>query len=272
MSIPKLVNVSAGQVVYAKEQGGSREEPYCAQGGGAVDSGFSKFKNFIGLAGLPEGEALMGEKAASLYNNLSICAEINNKLVLARDYCSKADAMMKLTSASLSNAGAPLALALLMGASSATFAADYFDGQQLGVFTERHYSERDRPWRDKSSDPKIDNLAKTGLRSLRADVNSIRAEDLDAALAQARGSDLPVLAFLDVEAKSDTIDLHTMVRIEMALRLQFLSSDDGSVLGESSDFDEVKGLDIEQALPELVEVSSIATMAEEAGRKACKSG
>ncbi len=160
-SIPKLVDVSTGQVVYAKEQGGTREERYCARGGGAVDSNFSKFKSFIGQAGLPEGGVMMaeimdeamnsftadiapqscmqrmnvlddpeglsnetsidqfegavafmktgrydracptwqtleasGEKAVSLFNNLSICAEIDNQLILARDYCSKADVML----------------------------------------------------------------------------------------------------------------------------------------------------------------------------------
>ena len=160
-SIPKLVDVSTGQVVYAQEQGGTREERYCANGGGAVDGGLSRLKSFIGQGGLPEGEAMMGqiiddamgsfvadiapqacmkrmnvlddpeglsdeatvqqfegavafmksgrydracptwqaleasgEKAVSLYNNLSICAEIENQLVLARDYCSKADDML----------------------------------------------------------------------------------------------------------------------------------------------------------------------------------
>lgn len=160
-SIPKLVDVSTGQVVYAEEQGGSREERYCPNGGGAVDGGLSQLKSLIGQGGLPEGDAMMaeimedamasfaadiapqscmkrmnvladaeglsegasveqfegavafmksgrydracptwqtleasGERAVSLYNNLAICAEIENELVLARDYCSKADDML----------------------------------------------------------------------------------------------------------------------------------------------------------------------------------
>lgn len=160
-SIPKLVDVGTGQVVYAKEQGGSREERYCPRGGGGVDGGLSQLKSFIGQGGLPEGEAMMtgimdaamtsftadiapqscmkrmnvladseglsndasidqfegavafmksgrydracpawqtleasGEKTVSLYNNLSICAEIDNQLVLARGYCSKADVLL----------------------------------------------------------------------------------------------------------------------------------------------------------------------------------
>ncbi len=180
--------------------------------------------------------------------------------------------MMRTASRSCPRGSRSLVLALLICAPSSALAADCFDGQRIGLFTERHYAELDRPWRDKTNDPKIDNRAKTALRSLRADITLVRADALETALAQARGNDLPVLAFLDVEASSSKIEMQTMVNIETALRLQFLKSGDGSVLGESSDFDEVKGLDIEQALPQLVEVSSIATMAKEAGRKACKTG
>lgn len=168
--------------------------------------------------------------------------------------------------------GAAFALALLTSASSVAVAADCFDGLRIGLFSERHYGELDKPWRDQTSDPKIDHAAKTALRGLRADVSLIRAKALDAALAQARGNELPVLAFLDVEAESSAIEMQSMVNIATTIRLQFLDSGNGSVLGESSDFDEVRGLNIEQALSDLIEVSSIATMAEEAGRKACKSG
>ncbi len=180
--------------------------------------------------------------------------------------------MMRTAFTSPPGAGATLALALLMSAPSAAFAADCFDGQRIGLFTARHYSELNRPWRDQTNDPKIDHAAKTALRSLRANVGLVQAATLDAALAQARGNDLLVLAFLDVEAGSSEIEMQSMVNIATTLRLQFLNSGDGSVLGESSDFDEFKGLDIEQALPELLEVSSIAAMAEEAGRKACRNG
>ena len=165
-----------------------------------------------------------------------------------------------------------LALALVAVAPKGAFAADCFDDLRIGLFTERHYGELDRPWRDRTNDPKIDSLAKTALRSLRADVSLVKAEALDSALAQARGNNLPVLAYLDVEAKSDALERQALVNIKTSLRLQVLNSGDGAVLGESTDFDEVKGLDIEQALPELVEVSSLSIMAEEAGRKACKNG
>ena len=62
-----------------------------------------------------------------------------------------------------------------------------------------------------------------------------------------------------------------MVTIETATKLQFLNSDDGHVLGESSDFGKSAGLDIEQALPELLQ-PTLAAMTEEAARAACKNG
>jgi len=161
-AIPKLVDVSTGQVVYAEEHSGTREERYCPNGGGGVDGGISSIKSLVGQGGLPEGRTMMDElldkamtdfvadvapqscmkrmnvmddtdqlgdelaadkfeaavafvktgrydracpawqtmeqsgvKAVSLYNNLAICAEIEDKLVVARDYCSKADAMLE---------------------------------------------------------------------------------------------------------------------------------------------------------------------------------
>ena len=161
-AIPKLVDVSTGQVVYAEEHSGSLEERYCPNGGGFVDGGISGIKSLVGQGGLPEGQTMMnqlldkamtdfvadvaprscmkrmnvmddtdqfpdelaaekfeaavafmktgrydracpawqtmeqsGIKTVSLYNNLAICAEIEDRLVVARDYCSKADAMLE---------------------------------------------------------------------------------------------------------------------------------------------------------------------------------
>lgn len=177
---------------------------------------------------------------------------------------------MALMSSSCS--GAALVIALLTIVPSTALAADCFDGLRIGLFTERHYSERDKPWRDRTNDPKIDHAAKTALRSLRADISLTEAKTLEAALLQARGGGLPVLAYLDVEAQSAKSDVKTMVDVEAVLRLQFLNAGNGAVLGESTDFETAKGLDIEQVLPKLVEVSSLSTMAEEAGRNACKNG
>ena len=159
-SIPKLVDVSTGQVVYAEEHSDNKEERYCPNGSG-VDSSFSAMKSFIGKGGLPEGHIMMGqildkamtnfvadiapkscmkkmnimdeteglsddltaekfeaavafmksgrydracpswqaleasgEEAVSLYNNLAICAEIEDKLIVAKGYCSKADSLL----------------------------------------------------------------------------------------------------------------------------------------------------------------------------------
>ena len=88
------------------------------------------------------------------------------------------------------------AISLLLASSSAVHGADCFDDQKIGLFTERHYSELDAATRDRASDPKIDHLAKTALRSTRADVISIKADSKEAALSQARGEKLAVLAFI----------------------------------------------------------------------------
>ena len=159
-SIPKLVDVSTGQVVYAEEHSGTREERYCPNSGG-VDGSISAIKSFVGQGGLPEGHVMMaglldkamtdftadiapkscmkkmnimdetegfsdeataekfeaavafmksgrydracpawqtleasGEEAVSLYNNLAICSEIDDKLISAKSYCAKADALL----------------------------------------------------------------------------------------------------------------------------------------------------------------------------------
>lgn len=159
-SIPKLVDVSTGQVVYAEEHGNSQEQIYCPGGSGS-GGGLATLTSLTGGGGLKEGSSMMGEildqamtafvtdvaprsclkkmnvmddtdglsnestlekfeaavafmktgrhdracpawqsleasgeKAISLYNNLAICSEINDELVVARDYCAKADAML----------------------------------------------------------------------------------------------------------------------------------------------------------------------------------
>jgi len=168
-----------------------------------------------------------------------------------------------------------MATSLLFTSTATVHAADCFDGQRIGLFTERHYSELDAATRDRASDPKINHLAKTALRATRADVISIKAESKENALSQARGDKLAVLAFLNVEARSQDIPMQfgktDMVTVETATTLQFLSSNNGRVLGESSDFGKSAGLDIEQALPELLQ-PILASMAEEAAGAACKNG
>lgn len=168
-----------------------------------------------------------------------------------------------------------MATGLLLVSTATSHAVDCFDGQRIGLFTERHYSELDAATRDRTGDPKIDHLAKTALRGTRADVISIKAESKESALSQARGDKLAVLAYLDVEAESQAIQMQfgqtDMVTIETAAKLQFLSSSDGRVLGESSDFGKSAGLDIEQALPELLE-PTLTSMAKEAARAACRNG
>ena len=160
-AIPKLVDVESGQIVYAEEIGGLKEERYCESGGGFLDGGISSIKGKIGIGGQADEASTLnnliqtamidfandiaplacnkkmnimeamdgfsseltadefdgavafmktgrydracpawrsletrGEKTVALYNNLSLCAEIENKLPAARQYCSKADAML----------------------------------------------------------------------------------------------------------------------------------------------------------------------------------
>ena len=94
------------------------------------------------------------------------------------------------------------ATGLLLVSTAASHAVDCFDGQRIGLFTERHFSELDAATRNRASDPKIDHLAKTALRGTRADVISIKAESKESALSQARSDKLAALAYLDVEAES----------------------------------------------------------------------
>jgi len=172
------------------------------------------------------------------------------------------------------------ALALIFGLAAVTApkslaAADCFDDLRIGLFTERHYNELDARTRSKAGDAKIDHMATNALRGTRANVVSVSADTKENAVKQARGDGLPVLAYLDVEANSHEIEMQfgqtSMVTIETAARLQFLSSANGDVLGESSDFGKSAGLDIEQALPDMLQ-PTLASMAEEAAREACKNG
>jgi len=181
-----------------------------------------------------------------------------------------------LTSRRLSTGTITLAMmGSIFGQATAAIADDCFDNQRIGLYTERHYSELDAKTRNKAGDPKIDHMATTALRGTRANVVSIRADTRENAVILARDDGLPVLVFLDVEAGSFEIEMQfgqtNLVTIEAAARLQFLSSANGTVLGESSDFGKSSGLDIEQALPAMLQ-PTLASMAEEAAREACKNG
>ena len=57
------------------------------------------------------------------------------------------------------------ATGLLLVSTAASHAVDCFDGQRIGLFTERHFSELDAATRNRASDPKIDHLAKTALEN-----------------------------------------------------------------------------------------------------------
>lgn len=166
-------------------------------------------------------------------------------------------------------------VSLIFGSTSTAVATDCFDDQRIGLFTERHFSELDAKTRSKAGDPKIDHMATTALRGTRANIVSINADTKDNAVTQARGDGLPVIAYLNVDASSSKIEMQygktSMVTVETAARLQFLSSADGAVLSESSDFEKSAGLDIEHALPDMLE-PTLATMAEEAAREACRNG
>lgn len=156
-----MVDVETGQIVYAEEIGGLKEERYCENGGGFLDGGISSIKGSIGIGGQSDEAGMLnriiqtamvdfandiapiacnkkmnimaamdgfssdvtaeefdgavafmktgrydracpawksletrGEKTVALYNNLSLCAEIENKLAVARRYCGKADGLL----------------------------------------------------------------------------------------------------------------------------------------------------------------------------------
>ena len=160
-AVPKLVDVESGQIVYAEEIGGMREQRNCESGGGILDGGISSIKGQIGIGGHTDEASMMGdiiqtamvdfatdiapvacnkkmnimddtygftsevtadefegavefmktgrydracptwqsleqrgEQTVSLFNNLSLCAEIEEDLVATRQYCSKADQML----------------------------------------------------------------------------------------------------------------------------------------------------------------------------------
>lgn len=160
-AVPKLVDVETGQIVYAEEIGGMREQRNCESGGGFLDGGISSLKGQIGIGGHTDETSMMGdiiqaamvdfatdvapvacnkkmnimdnsyglssevtadefvgavefmksgrydracpawqsleqrgEQAVALFNNLSLCAEIEDDLVAARQYCSKADQLL----------------------------------------------------------------------------------------------------------------------------------------------------------------------------------
>lgn len=160
-AVPKLVDVETGQIVYAKEIGGSKEERHCENGGGFLDGGLSNLKGKIGIGGPSDETSMMndiiqaamvdfasdiapiacqkkmnimdvsddlssevtadefagavefmktgrydracpawqsleqrGEKSVALFNNLALCAEIDEKLLAARQYCTKADNLL----------------------------------------------------------------------------------------------------------------------------------------------------------------------------------
>ena len=160
-AVPKLVDVETGQIVYAEEIGGTREQRNCESGGGFLDGGISSIKGTIGIGGHTDESTMMGdivqtamvdfatdvapvacnkkmnimdgtdglstevtadefngavefmktgrydracptwqsleqrgEQAVALFNNLSLCAEIEDNLVAARQYCSKADQLL----------------------------------------------------------------------------------------------------------------------------------------------------------------------------------
>ncbi len=167
------------------------------------------------------------------------------------------------------------AMSLTLGGKSVAIAAECFDDQRIGLFTERHYSELNAKTRSKAGDTKIDHMATTALRITRANVVSIKANSRQNAITMARGDGLSVLAYLEVEASSSEIKLQfgqtSLVMVETAARLQFLNSVDGSILGESSDFGKSTGLDIEHALPEMLQ-PTLVMMSEKAARDACKNG
>ena len=147
------------------------------------------------------------------------------------------------------------------------------DGVAIGMFTEREFTELDAPPRPKTQDKKLNALLKRGMKATGANLISVDGSSMKQALAAAAEQDLSVLAYLDLEATSEESALPGPIRdISSVAKLQILAVGDGKVLGEGSDLSETPGVDIEDALPAILTVKTVETLASQAEKAACTAG
>ena len=170
------------------------------------------------------------------------------------------------------SAALPLAVGLVTF--SPTMVSAYcLDGVAVGMFTEREFTELDAPPRPKAQDKRLNALLKRGMKATGANLISVEGDSRKQALAAAAEQDLSVLAYLELEAVSEPSSLPgPILDISSTATLQLLAVRDGKVLGEGSDIAETPGVDIEDALPEILTVKTVETLAGQAEKAACTKG
>ncbi len=147
------------------------------------------------------------------------------------------------------------------------------DGVAVGMFTEREFTELEAPPRAKAQDKRLNALLKRGMRASGANLITVDGETKKQALKAAALQKLQALAFLELEAVSRKSALPgPILDISSTTSLQILAVPDGRILGEGSDISEVPGVDIEDALPDILTVKTVETLAGQAEKAACKKG
>lgn len=153
-------------------------------------------------------------------------------------------------------------------------ASDCLDGQAVGLFTLRQDKEAGRS-RSQPGDGTLENLLGRSLRSSGARLVPVAADSRDEAVSQARAGGLTLLAALEVEAQSRAIDLDygatDLVDVAADLTLKLIMPASGEVVGEANARSKAPGLDIEDALPELVQ-KPLQRLVKQAASGACDRG
>ncbi len=166
----------------------------------------------------------------------------------------------------------PVLISLSM-AWPASVAAYCLDGKELGLFTERAFTELDAPPRNMAQDKRLNALMKRGMKATGARLVSVEGETVKQALQTADDQGLPVLAFLELEATSSQSPLPgPVLDIASTATLQLVAVPGGQVLGEGSDLGETPGVNIEDALPAILSIKTVETLAVQAEREACDHG
>lgn len=165
-----------------------------------------------------------------------------------------------------------LAVGLAMSSPSLVFAY-CLDDVVVGMFTEREFTELDAPSRYRAQDKRLNALLRRGMKATGSNLISVEGASRKQALAAAAEQGLSVLAYLELEATSEKSPLPgSILDISSTTTLQIISVSDGKVLGEGSDLAETPGVDIEDALPEILTVKSVETLAGQAEKAACAKG
>lgn len=147
------------------------------------------------------------------------------------------------------------------------------DDLNIGMFTEREFTELEAPPRAKTQDKRLNALLKRGMQATGANLISVDGVSKKQALAAAAEQQLSVLAYLELEAVSQQGAMPgPILDISSSSTLQLLAVDDGKILGEGSDIGLVSGVNIENALPEILTVKTVEILAGQAEKAACSKG